>query len=154
MNKTIAFCLAERSAINVLIIHPSVIRLKCCNLIDAISCLNCTPSAINEKLQGPGNEIDNNFKNCSLFCNGTFSLFQRLVVHAENIQNRNVRCQVMGQDLFKDMCEYMAFLSWKYNKWASTSLLCVIFENCAKLHSPIQWIVQQHCQHDRTGLVK
>ena len=110
MNKTIAFGLAERSAINVLI------RLKCCNLIGAISCLNCTPSAINEKLEEPGNEVDNNFQNGGLFCNGTFSLFQRLVVHAENIQNKNIRCQVMEQDLFKDVCVYVAFLSWKYNK--------------------------------------
>ena len=58
--------------------------------------------------EGPGNEIHNKIKNGGLFCSGTFSLFQRLVVHyqlkipcnyfevsPENFQNENIYCQVM-----------------------------------------------------------
>ena len=58
--------------------------------------------------EGPGNEIHNKIKNGGLFCSGTFSLFQRLVVHyqlkipcnyfevsPENSQNENIYCQVM-----------------------------------------------------------
>ena len=66
----------------------------------------------------PGNEIDNSIQNGGLFCNGKFSLFQRLAVHyqlkitrkyfevsTEHTQNENVYCEVMQQNAFKGVCE-------------------------------------------------
>ena len=67
------------------------------------------------------NKFDNKIQNGGLFCNGKFSLFQRLVVHYElkfpckliwNEYFTNTRycCQLMKQDIFKGLEEDEAYV--------------------------------------------
>ena len=87
-------------------------------------------SAINEKEDEPGNEVDNKVENGGLFYNGKCSLFQRLVVYyqlkitckyfevsPENDPNENACCQAD----FTDVCDagdkaYRIVIFHAYNK--------------------------------------
>ena len=111
-------------------------------------------SAIKKEGRGPGNEIDKTIQCGGLFCNGKFFTFPTTCgqwhtidctfqVYFLNTQNENVRCQVMKQHVFKDVCEYEAFrgVNSSCNKWVIMIFLVqlmkitllVIFENCSKI---------------------